>query len=73
MYLVKYYGGEWDSAYQIDLFVTESEQAAINYVAKFNTMLEKWLEYYDKQEEYSDKWSRLSDISCAAYEEVKVR
>ncbi len=47
MYLVSYSEGAWDNHHVINLFVTESEETALKYQEKFNTMLYKWKGYYN--------------------------
>ena len=53
MFIVKYYGGEYDSHYTKDIFVTNNKRTATKYVTKFNKLLKKWKKHY---EQYTEKW-----------------
>jgi hypothetical protein len=53
IYLVKYWGGDWDDHYTHIVFATTNKSVATKYVKKFNSVLKKWKEYY-KQFEYKN-------------------
>lgn len=88
IYLVKYYGGDWDSYYETIIFATEVKSRATKYVSKFNRILKKWKQYYSQFEEerngivwikeehiaqHFDRWISLQNISKCYCHEVKLR
>ena len=56
LYIVKYYGGEWDDFFEVIVFGTFNKKTAIEYTKKFNRLLKKWKKYYsqfiDKKESF---------------------
>lgn len=46
MYLVKYSKGSWDDWHEVNVFVTESEEVAQEWIEKFNNKLEVWSEFF---------------------------
>jgi hypothetical protein len=50
MFIIKYSVGSNDDYEQRTIFVTSSRIIASNYVLKFNTLVEKWKEYYNNNE-----------------------
>ncbi len=88
IYLVKYYGGEYEDSWNTAIFATHKKSTATKYVAKFNRILKKWKDYYDqftdtnggirwiKQEhveKHFKRWYYLSGISNCYYEEIEIR
>lgn len=88
IYLVKYCVGEWEDYWETTLFATDSLLVAERYVDKFNSLLNKWKEYYKQfeefdgfgmciKEEYVDqhflRWSQINKIENAFYEKIEVR
>lgn len=51
MYIVGYYGGQYMDSYTRYLFVTDNETLAIEYINKFNRILEKWKNHFVKYTE----------------------
>jgi len=51
LYLVKYYGGDYDDFYEKEVFVTSVKSKATKYCTKFNKTLKKWKDYYSQYEE----------------------
>ena len=51
IYLVKYYGGSYESSYEHIIFATISKSKATKYTAKFNRILKKWKQHYAQYEE----------------------
>ena len=88
-YLVKYYGGSYDSYYSAVVFVTNNKSTATKYCTKFNKLLKKWKNYYKQfetnkygimtwiadeyVEKHFDRWNRLQNITKCYYEEVSFR
>ena len=66
IYIVKYSKGNYDDWIEIDLFVTKHKQTAIDYVAKFNTILEEWKDFYNK--DYEDHFNGRSYILSSIHE-----
>ena len=86
MYLVHLNCGDFEDSYTLHLFVTADKEYAENYVAKFNSMLIKWNQYFNQfkdpygwiDEKYYDTWiyerhSQIKDYNCAFVNEVEVR
>ena len=89
IYLVKYYGGEYEDAYERIIFATKSKTKASKYTAKFNRILKKWKQHYtqyedkrygimpwlkdDYVEKYFHRWSQLRDITNCYYKEIEIR
>ena len=87
-YLVRYSGGSYDDYYSAVIFVTDKKSTAKKYVTKFNRILKKWKDYYNKFEtdefgmkwiadEHIEKhfyrWNKLQNITKCYYEEVSFR
>lgn len=89
IYIIKYYGGSYEDAYEVDIFVTSNKKTAINYVNRFNSILKKWLNYYEQytetdcigitrvKDEYKEKklyrWYQLKNIRKCYFKEIEVR
>ena len=85
MIAVKYYDGEQEEcSYIVTLFVTFDEQIAIDYVNKFNSILEKWKNYYKQFEEdgwikeefeakHFRRWFKVHTITRCYYTKIEVR
>ena len=85
IYIVRYCGGDYDSSYQVNLFVTDKKSTATKYVTKFNRILKKWKEHYKQYETkdygfnwiedkyvelYYDRCSSLRNIDKCYYNEI---
>ena len=83
MYLVQYSTGDWADHLSHYVFVTEDEEKAKKFVAKFNDLVSKWSDYYNSldlsnvpEEKNSNVWQRrrkFDDINNAFYTEIEVR
>ena len=88
VYLVQYCGGNWDDYYTHHIFVTRDKNVAEKYVDKFNTMLEKWTNYYkqfernpefgawiadEHVEQHFNRWHGLNNITRCYYTEIEFR
>lgn len=83
MFIVKYSYGDWDDFSRINIFVTDSEKTAKEYVERFNAILNKWKAYW-KQFENSDgwfedssdkfnRWLQITDTNEAYYDKIEMR
>jgi len=81
-YLVKYTWGSHGDYSEIELFATQNFQFAQNYIDKFNTMLDKWSQYYDKlsnkfsddtSQHIIDRWNQIYEINKAYMNKVELR
>lgn len=88
-YLVRYYGGSYEDAFNVVVFATKKKSTATKYCTKFNQMLKKWKDYYRKFEtkKYGKmtwitdehintkfyRWNKLQKIIRCYYEVVSVR
>ena len=88
MYIVKYSGGDYESVYTKDIFVTNDKREAMRYVMKANKLLRKWKKYYKRYEvkwlgvttiadEYTEAhyttWYRLQNVDKCYFEEIELR
>lgn len=84
IYVVQYSTGAYESFEKVMVFATESEEIAIKYIDKFNTILKKWQEYYaqffnsdddssDQLRKYYQRWDSINDVNKAFYEEIEIR
>lgn len=85
-YLVYYYGGDYDSEYNVNLFVTDKKAIAKRYCSKFNKILKKWKLYYkqfetlkrgwrnwiakEHVEKHFDRWDKLRNIDKCTFCEI---
>jgi hypothetical protein len=86
-YIVYYTGGDYDTYYERNIFITNNKSLAQRYVKKFNNMLKKWLNYYNQftekkygvlwlKEEHHDKyfrWDALRSIDKCYFQEINFR
>lgn len=78
-YLVYYDCGSYGDYSAVELFVTKDYEYAKNYINKFNAMLDKWQQYYEKlwdegiSERISDRFHQLQDINTATIIKVELR
>ena len=81
MYLV-YYNGTWEGFYRSPIFLTEDEEKAKAYVAKFNRILKKWQDYFESMLDKDlfsedtnayDRYMQLVNIEGCYYIEIEVR
>ena len=88
IYLVKYWGGEYEDSWNTVIFATHEKSTATNYVDKFNRILKKWKDYYEQfadtssgirwiKEEHVkrhfERWRYLNDIRNCYFEEIEIR
>jgi hypothetical protein len=85
MYLVQYSTGDWADHVSHYVFVTEDEEKAKKFVAKFNDLVSKWSDYYnsldlsnatEEKKRNSNVWQRrrdFNDINNAFYTEIELR
>ena len=84
IFAVAYYGGEYDDYFNKTVFVTKNEQTAIDYVNKFNSILQKWKDYYKQFEEdgwikkefedgYFRRWLQIRNVSKCYYTKIQIR
>lgn len=83
MYIVSYSKYAYEDRETFHVFVTGDEKKAIEYVNKFNGILDKWTNYYNQftwnyslKEEYKKyyyRWITLKDFNEAYYDEVEFR
>ena len=88
MYIIKYSGGDYESVYTKDIFVTNDHREAMRYVMKANKLLRKWKKYYKRYEvkwlgvttiadEYTEAhyttWYRLQNVDKCYFEEIELR
>lgn len=82
MYIVKYSIGEWDDYRENTIFVTSNKEFAENYVNKLNSLVEKWVSFYESirsskydrfMEVFFDRWFQLEDFNYSWIEEIEVR
>jgi transcription elongation factor GreA-like protein len=78
-YLVYYdYGSHGDYS-QVELFVTKDFEVAKKYIDKFNAMLSKWEDYYNKlyiedfSERIGNRFYKLQEINKATITKVEFR
>jgi len=79
MFIVMYCGGSWEDFYKVNVFVTDNEDIAKNYVNRFNSILKKWKKFYHdkyyKEDNYT--WSHrhytLDGIDECYYQEIEKR
>lgn len=87
IYLVKYYGGQYEDYHTRELFVTSDKETADNYIIKFNSILNKWKNHYsqycnskfglsfikDEYRHHFNRWYQLDSIEECFYIEIPVR
>lgn len=85
IYIVSYSTGEYEDYIENNIFATFDEQKAIAYVKKFNSLKDKWYNYYSKyngdyrwiKDEFVDKyfprWYMLHELNDCFYKEIEVR
>ena len=75
MYIVKYSIGSYDDWREVDLFVTEYGEFALEYAAKFNTMLKKWKDFYgnDYKDHFNGRMNYLNSIDKAYIQTIQTR
>jgi len=83
MYLVYYSYGSFEDFGLCNIFITESEELADAYLAKFNTKLKKWRAYIlsqktsrdknAKERIYNDKYYHILEINGCYIHEIDRR
>lgn len=87
MYIVEYYGGDYDDYYTQNVFVTCDKGIAEKYVEKFTKVLDKFKEFdrqrypkgfdgiFDEKEKYSNYYDhdQLRNIHFATIKEIEIR
>ena len=85
MYIVSYSKYTYEDEQTFHVFVTDNEKKAIEYVNRFNGILDKWSKYYSRytgrdryikdeyEERYGRRWWELKHTNEAYYEEVEFR
>lgn len=79
-YLVSYTEGTYEDKSYNNVFITFDKQKAINWVNKFNRILEKWKKMYDENEMYDIDYNTtikdiiyFRDVKFAMYKEIEIR
>ena len=78
MYIVYYTTGSYDDFERHNVFVTESELIASEWVAKFNRIVEKFYDYYIKNQDNLQNTTIRNifyfiDVNEAYYEQIEAR
>ena len=88
VYLVKYSQGSYDDYECIDIFVTFDEEIAINYMNRFNYLIEEYKNFYsrfeedtpygyrwikDEYDDYYNRWSWLRRTNKCFIVEMEIR
>ena len=85
IYIAMYSKGRYEDYSEYIVFATYDKSKVIKWCDKFNRILEKWIEYYEKYEDSFDwikeehvakhfkRWSWLRNINKAYYEETEIR
>lgn len=78
VYVVKYYGGDFEDRYEKTIFATTDKKYAERYVIKFNTKLQKWKQYHNtnyngSSYKHIDRWYELINIYDCYYEKIELR
>lgn len=78
MYIVYYTIGSYNDFQRHNVFVTESESIASEWVAKFNRIGDKWYDYYKQnQDKLQDTTIReifyFKEVGSAYYEQIELR
>ena len=77
IYLVQISGGQYEDAYDKEVFATFNKQEAIKWVKRFDSIIKKRRDFFEirgEQEEYSF-WESfiIWDNPCARFIEVELR
>lgn len=83
MFIVKYSYGDWDDFSRINIFITDSEKTAKEYVERFNSILNKWKAYwkqfenpdgwYEDDSEKFQRWLTITNTHEAYYDKIQIR
>lgn len=74
IFVVRYSWGQYDYAGDVDIFATTNEQKAIAYTKKFNSILNKWQNYFMEEDQINnDRYYDIMDINSCYYDVVEVR
>jgi hypothetical protein len=85
IYIVSYSTGEYEDYRECNIFATFDEQKAIAYVRRFNSLIDKWYNYYSKYngdyrwikdefvEKYFNRWYIMHELNDCSYKEIEVR
>lgn len=83
MYIIRYSTGMWDDFCPVNIFITTDEAKAIEYVGKFNRILNHFKAHWSKivnEDNWLDddkydfrRWSQIYDANEAWYNEIEIR
>lgn len=88
IFIVYYYGGEYEEFEEKIVFATFDRDVAEKYIQKFNSILDKWKEYYSQfedngfhfspylkleHEDKYDRWDKLNRITKCVYRKIQIR
>ena len=78
MYIVYYTTGSYDDFTRVPVFVTNDKSKASKWVLKFNKMLDKWSEYYEKNRSelpftMIENIIYFTEVGEAYFEQIEIR
>jgi ABC-type Fe2+-enterobactin transport system substrate-binding protein len=83
MYIIEYSTGSWDSWNKHNVFVTENEEVAKQYIEKFNHILTKWKTYLEEileknpnkinDNDFYERYIKFNEANKAYYTEIQIR
>ena len=85
IFIVEYSTGDWDDYCVNTIFATTNEKTAIDYVMRFNRIVEKWKTYFKQFKDEDgylinddfpinyDRYCQIMDVNRAYYCEIETR
>ena len=85
IYIAKYSKGRYEDETEYIVFASTNKSKVTKWCRKFNEMIKKWSDYYEKYEDelgwikyeyvnkYFQRWNKLRDFNKAYYEETEIR
>ena len=85
IYIAKYSKGRYEDETEYIVFASTNKSKVTKWCRKFNEMIKKWSDYYEKYEDelgwikyeyvnqYFKTWKKLRDFNKAYYEETEIR
>ena len=85
IYIAKYSKGRYEDKTEYIVFASTNKSKVTKWCTKFNKMLKKWSDYYEKYEDelgwiekehiekHYKRWSWLRELNNAYYEETEIR